>query len=63
MLAGNTRNYGGLMNLTHRAQMDDGLLDVALMRKGGLHLVVDGVLALFGVTSGRRTSCTGVPER
>lgn len=48
MLAGNTRNYGGLMNLTHGAQMDDGLLDVALMRKGGLHLVVDGTLALVG---------------
>jgi diacylglycerol kinase (ATP) len=48
MLAGNTRNYGGLMNLTYRAQVDDGLLDIALMRKGGLHLVIDGVLALLG---------------
>lgn len=48
MLAGNARNYGGLMNLTHRARMDDGLLDVVLMRKGGLHLIVDGALALLG---------------
>ena len=48
MLVGNTRNYGGLINLTHRARMDDGLLDLVLMRKGGLHLITDGVRALVG---------------
>lgn len=48
MLAGNTRNYGGLLNLTHRARMDDGLLDLALMKRGGLHLVADGVRVLVG---------------
>jgi YegS/Rv2252/BmrU family lipid kinase len=47
MLAGNTRNYGGLMNLACRARMDDGRLDLVLMKKGGLHLVADGVRALF----------------
>jgi YegS/Rv2252/BmrU family lipid kinase len=48
MLAGNTRNYGGLLNLTHRARMDDGLLDLALMRRGGLHLIADGLRAFVG---------------
>jgi YegS/Rv2252/BmrU family lipid kinase len=28
LLAGNTRSYGGLLNITHRARVDDGLLDV-----------------------------------
>ncbi len=28
LLAGNTRSYGGLINITHRAVADDGLLDV-----------------------------------
>ena len=48
MLAGNTRNYGGLINLTHHAQIDDGLLDLVLMRKGGLHLIADGLRAFVG---------------
>jgi YegS/Rv2252/BmrU family lipid kinase len=49
MLAGNTRSYGGLLNLTHQARADDGLLDIALMRRSGVHRVVlDGVRALFG---------------
>jgi YegS/Rv2252/BmrU family lipid kinase len=48
MLAGNTRNYGGLINLTHHARMDDGLLDLVLMRKGGLHLIADGLRAFIG---------------
>jgi YegS/Rv2252/BmrU family lipid kinase len=48
MLAGNTRSYGGLMDITHRAHVDDGLLDVAVMHRGGVfHLLFDGVLALF----------------
>jgi YegS/Rv2252/BmrU family lipid kinase len=48
MLAGNTRNYGGLLNLTREAKADDGLLDLVLMKRGGLHLVADGIRALLG---------------
>ena len=48
MLAGNTRNYGGLVNITHHALIDDGLLDVAIMRRGGLHLIPDGIRVLLG---------------
>jgi YegS/Rv2252/BmrU family lipid kinase len=48
LLAGNTRSYGGVLSLTHLALADDGLLDVALMRRSGIHRVVaDGVRALF----------------
>jgi diacylglycerol kinase (ATP) len=48
MLAGNTRSYGGVLNVTHLAVADDGLLDVVLMRRGGVHRVImDGVRALF----------------
>lgn len=48
MLAGNTRSYGGLVSITHRARADDGLTDVALMRRGGLHLLPDGIRVLLG---------------
>jgi diacylglycerol kinase (ATP) len=48
MLAGNTRSYGGIVRITHRAVADDGLLDIALMRRGGvLHLIADGVRVLL----------------
>lgn len=48
MLAGNTRSYGGAVQITHRAVADDGLLDIALMRRGGaLHLIADGVRVLL----------------
>jgi YegS/Rv2252/BmrU family lipid kinase len=43
LVAGNTRNYGGLVDITPRARTDDGVLDLALMRRGGLHLIPDGV--------------------
>jgi YegS/Rv2252/BmrU family lipid kinase len=43
MVAGNTRNYGGLVEIAHRALADDALLDLVLMRRGGLHLVPDGL--------------------
>lgn len=33
---GNTRSYGGVVNVTHRARVDDGRLDLFLLRKGGL---------------------------
>ncbi|MDZ4278738.1 MAG: diacylglycerol kinase family protein [Dehalococcoidia bacterium] len=37
LLIGNTRNYGGLLNLTYRAKVNDGRLDLCLLRRGGLH--------------------------
>lgn len=49
LLAGNTRSYGGVVNITHRALVDDGLLDIALMRRGGgWRLIVDGVRVFLG---------------
>ena len=36
LLLGNTRNYAGLLNLTDRAQADDGVLDLCLLPTGGL---------------------------
>ena len=48
MLLGNTRSYGGVTNITYRAQADDGMLDLALMRRGGvLRLLLDGIRLLF----------------
>jgi YegS/Rv2252/BmrU family lipid kinase len=48
LLAGNTRSYGGVAQITHQAVVDDGQLDVALMRRGGaLNLIRDGVSVLF----------------
>jgi len=42
MVVGNTRSYGGVIDITYRAHADDGKLDVALMRRGGpLRLVTD----------------------
>lgn len=37
LLLGNTRNYGGLFDITHRAQADDGALDLCLLDRGGPH--------------------------
>ena len=36
LLLGNTRNYGGVLNLTHQAKANDGLLDILLLQPGGL---------------------------
>ncbi len=36
LLLGNTRNYAGVLNLTHMAKADDGLLDLCLLKYGGL---------------------------
>ena len=48
LLAGNTRSYGGMVNITHRAIADDGLVDIALMRRGGvLRVIADGVRMLL----------------
>jgi YegS/Rv2252/BmrU family lipid kinase len=48
LLAGNTRSYGGAVSITHRAVADDGVLDVVLMRRGGvLRVIADGVRVLL----------------
>ncbi len=48
LLLGNTRNYGGVLNLTHMAKADDGLLDVLLLKHGGLpRLAWLAIWALF----------------
>ncbi len=47
MVIGNTRSYGGFQDITYMARADDGLLDVAIMRRGGaFHLAVDGLRLL-----------------
>jgi len=47
MLVSNTRLYGGVARIAHRAVADDGELDVVLMRRGGvLNLIRDGVRVL-----------------
>ncbi|MEX2246776.1 MAG: diacylglycerol kinase family protein [Dehalococcoidia bacterium] len=49
MIVGNTRSYGGLVRITHRATVTDGRLDMALMHRGGIRrLIVDGVRVLRG---------------
>jgi YegS/Rv2252/BmrU family lipid kinase len=47
-LVSNTRNYGGIVHIARRACVDDGVLDFALMRRGGLHLLPDGIRAFAG---------------
>jgi len=48
MLVSNTRLYGGVAQIAYRAVADDGELDIALMRRGGvLNLLRDGARALF----------------
>ena len=36
LLFANTRSYAGLLNITDRARLDDGRLDLCLLTKGGL---------------------------
>ncbi len=48
LLLGNTRSYGGVAQIAHRAVVDDGEMDLVLMRRGGVfHLVADGVRVLL----------------
>lgn len=49
MVIGNTRSYGGFRDITHRAQADDGKLDVAIMQRGGIvRLALDGARMMIG---------------
>ena len=36
LMVGNTRNYGGLLNIAHMAKADDGRLEMLLLQRGGL---------------------------
>lgn len=36
LILGNTRSYAGVLNITDRAKVDDGLIDLYLLRRGGL---------------------------
>ena len=40
LVLGNTRSYAGVINITDRAKVDDGRLDLVLLRRGGLHRLV-----------------------
>jgi diacylglycerol kinase (ATP) len=49
LLVGNTRSYGGVVNVAHRALADDGLLDVYVFQGHGLRRVfVYGLRILVG---------------
>ena len=47
LLAGNTRSYGGVANITHLARADDGRLEVALLRHGGPHRMLEAAVRLL----------------
>ncbi len=36
LMLGNTRNYGGVLNLAHMAKADDGRLELLLLKHGGI---------------------------
>jgi diacylglycerol kinase (ATP) len=49
MVVGNTRSYGGVVNLTHQAVADDGRLDLCLFSGHGLpRLIACGLRILVG---------------
>ncbi len=48
LVAGNTRNYAGLVEITREAQVDDGLLDVCVFQgKGMLDIVLHALRTLL----------------
>src|SRR3972149_3485454 len=48
LVAGNTRNYAGLVEITRRAQVDDGLLDVCVFQgKGTLDIILHTLRTLL----------------
>ncbi len=48
LVAGNTRNYAGLVEITREAQVDDGLLDVCVFQgKGTVDIVLHVLRTLF----------------
>jgi diacylglycerol kinase (ATP) len=52
MVVGNTRSYGGVVDVTCQAAADDGLLDLCLFRRHGLlRAAVSGLRILAAVTT------------
>ena len=48
LVAGNTRNYAGLVEITRQAQVDDGLLDVCVFQgKGTLDIILHSLRTLL----------------
>jgi diacylglycerol kinase family enzyme len=48
LVAGNTRNYAGLVEITREAQVDDGLLDVCVFQgKGTVDIILHVLRTLF----------------
>ena len=48
LVAGNTRNYAGVVEITRRAQVDDGLLDVCVFQgKGTLDIILHTLRTLL----------------
>lgn len=60
MVAGNTRSYGGVVNVTHLATADDGRLDLCLFRRHGVLRT-----AAYGlrILAGRHDRCPEVLYR
>jgi YegS/Rv2252/BmrU family lipid kinase len=53
LVVGNTRLYGGVVNITHQAVADDGLLDICLFDGGG---VLDRLAHFARIITRRHTS-------
>lgn len=47
VVIGNSQLYGGFVKITHRATIDDGLLDVCVIKGNGLASVFPHLLAIF----------------
>ncbi len=47
VVVGNSQLYGGVMKITHRATIDDGLLDVCVIRGNGLGSMLTHIIAIF----------------
>ncbi len=47
VVVGNSQLYGGLVKITHRASIDDGLLDVCVIKGNGLGSVLQHSLAIL----------------
>lgn len=57
MVVGNTRNYGGVLEIASRAQADDGLLDVCIFCG---HTVLGSLGHLVRVFTGRHLKAPGI---
>lgn len=54
LLLGNTRSYGGMLNISHRARAVDGMLDLVAYRAGGMAVEIRQLLrTLVGRHAGK----------